>query len=1012
LPAARYCGSCGASLRAVQGERKHATVMFADIVGSTQLISGLDPEQAMERLQPAVAEMCAAVQRFDGTVIRTLGDGIMAAFGAPRAQEGHALLACEAALAIQAALPGGTSGPAVRIGLHAGDVVSGVLASDPTQEHGAHGLTVHLASRLQGLAQPGAICLTEDCYRLVRPYCDARPLGRRVLKGFPEPVEVYELVGLKPAVASDQFRRANLSSFRGRDYELGLLQRALRSTEVGDTTVVGIAGAPGAGKSRLCFEFAEWCRGRLIPVLEARAHLYGHATPLQPVLEFLRLLFGVSPKDPAVVRRRIARRVSVLAPAFEPDLPLFYEFLGVPDPELPPSRLVPKVRHARLLEMIRHMVRESGAETNVVIIEDLHWLDEASEDFVTTVVDAVHGTRTMLVLNYRPAYAAPWMKRPHFQELALAELNPTQIGALVEELVGDRPELRDIRDRVAERSGGNPFFAEELVRSLVENGVVFGDAGRYSLGMRQGESVLPGTLEAVVGARIDRLGEQEKAVLQIAAIIGKEFPLLVLQQVVGPLDIDADAVLARLCEAQLIQEQASVEHRQLAFQHPLIQEVAYATQLKARRSVLHAAVATAMEAFYQDRLDEFAGLLAHHYEAAGQLPSAAAYAARAAAWVGSTNPAQAIRHWQKVRSLLQNQPRSEANDTLRIMASGQIAWLGWREGMTADQAKPFLDEALAWSRETDNTMIPLLLFVDGRISVTSGGSADAYVGRVKEALSLVKEDRDIGRVATLKASLSQAYGWAGMLEEALAVNTAALEGIPHIDKFDHQFLGYSVEQWAVGLRGRILVRLGRFAEAEQCFDTLLGSEQSRLDPTLQLIPHLGCVDLAWCRADAALAEHHASAVAKLADRQGSPYVRVFAFACAGTAKSISNDFAGAVREFAAGLEFLRSTKAAMEYESEMLASLADCYYRGGELERAAATAQETIELARRRSTRLPECRASITCGAALLARHGPARVDQAEALFRRADALIRQTGVKIYEQLLTQERARLTALVG
>jgi len=199
---ARFCGSCGAALARADGERKHATVMFADIVGSTQLIAELDPEEALDRLQPIVALMCAAVRRFDGTVVRVLGDGIMALFGAPRAQEGHALLACEAAVAMQMAVGRENNKTDIRVGLHSGDVVSSVVASDPTREQGAHGLTVHLASRVQGIAEPGSICLTFDCFRLVQPYCDVRPLGCKPLKGFPEPVEVYTLLGLKPAVAS------------------------------------------------------------------------------------------------------------------------------------------------------------------------------------------------------------------------------------------------------------------------------------------------------------------------------------------------------------------------------------------------------------------------------------------------------------------------------------------------------------------------------------------------------------------------------------------------------------------------------------------------------------------------------------------------------------------------------------------------------------------------------------------------------------------------------------------
>src|SRR5579871_280073 len=1014
-PTARFCGACGSSLesrplrlraeRRLVGERKQATVLFADIVSSTELVVGLDPEQAMERLGPAVSMMCEAVERFEGTVIRTLGDGLMALFGAPLAQEGHALLACEAALRMQEAFPHG--GLRLRVGLHSGEVVSELAAGELSTDRGAHGSTIHLASRLQQIAEPGGICLTEDCYRLIRAYCDVRPLGRHALKGFPEPLEIYSLLGMKPAVASQQFRGANLTSFRGRDPEIAMLQRALRSAENDDTRVIGVSGAPGTGKSRLCFEFAQWCRSRLIPVFEARALLYGHATPFQPVLEFLRLFFRIAPTDDAAVARdRIRERLSTIGPTFEADLPLVCEFLGVPDQESAPVLLSPSARHGRLLDIIRHMVRESGATTSVIIVEDLHWLDEASEDFVGTLVDAIEGTRTMLVLAFRPSYVASWMKCSYYRQILLADLTPTETIRLVGELIGDQPELHDVRHRVAERSGGNPFFAEELVRSLAENGSIFGGPGDYSLGFIAAQGTLPTTVQAVIGARIDRLGEADKGILQIAAVIGEEFPRDMLEELAPAPAGEIESILEGLCDAELLQRQAAPDGRWYAFRHPLIQEVAYAAQLRARRSVLHASVADAMQHFYKDRIDEFSGLFAYHYEAAGQLLEAANYSARAAMWVGSTHSAQAIKHWQKVRILLQKQPRSEATDELRIMASGQLAWLGWREGLTADEAKTFIDEALTWSRETDNTMIPLLLLVDGRITITSGGPADAYVELVKEGLSLLKKDKDIGRIATLNVALSQAYGWAGMLNEALAANSAAIEGISQIEKFDHQFLGYSVEHWAIGLRGRILARLGRFEQAEKCFVLLLGLEENLLDPTARLIPHLGYVDLAWCCRDPAMAERHASRVTQIAEKHESPYLRVFAFACSGTAKSVAGDFAGATRDFVAGLEFLRKTKAAMEYEPEILTSLADCHYQNNEVGRAIDIAKEAIRSAQHRSARLPECRASITCAEALIAERGASAVDEARALLGRAEELIRITGACIYEPLLARARER------
>ena len=753
-----FCGGCGASLAqtirrprslatadmAALGELKQVTVLFADLVSSTELIASLTAEGAMQRLKPALDTMCKSVERFDGTVVRTLGDGILAFFGAPRAQEGHALLACEAALAMREAFRTREDAMSIRIGLHSGEIVADAPLLETLTEPGAYGVTIHLASRLPANANSGEICLTDDTYRLVRSFCDVGSLGHRRLRGLPEPIELYLLKNLKPAVASQQFRGVTLPTFRGRDREMISLQRTLAAVETEGSRVTGIVGAPGTGKSRLCFEFAEWCRARLIPVFEARAQPYGAATPLQPVLELLRsTYFNISPEDdPDLAVKQIATRLAELGSTFDADLSLVCDFLGVKHGQGQPSWLNPKARNARLLDIIRHMVRQRGALASVTIIEDLHWLDQASEKFVATVVDAVVGTKTVLIVNFRPAYFASWMQGPDYQQIELAELSPTDTYELVDELVGQREELSDVRRRIAERSGGNPFFAEELIRSLLEHVAIVGEPGDYQRGIPSNPDALPATVQAVIQARIDQLAATERDLLHIAAIIGKEFQLTVLQTVASLPPVEMEATLVRLCAAEMLQPRGGQDGQSYSFRHPLIQEVAYSTQLRARRSILHSRVARAIEQFYPERIDEFSALLSHHFDEAGEANSAAEYAARAARWIGSTSPAQAIKHWQKVRALVAGKPRSAKRDKLIIVANSQIAWLGWREGMTSEQARPFIREALEWARDIDNLMIPMLLFVEGRIAGASGGQADAYVSAVKEALAL-SESRQI-----------------------------------------------------------------------------------------------------------------------------------------------------------------------------------------------------------------------------------------------------------------------------
>lgn len=989
-------------------------MLFADIVSSTEQIAELDAEQAMDRLGPALALMCEAIEKFSGTVVRTMGDGVMALFGAPKALEGHALLACEAAFHMQRAFQGDDLGFRIRVGLH-----SGQIASDPQQADGrgggAHGLTIHLASRVVGLAEPGGICATESCYALLRSSCDVRFMGKHLLKGISGHTGIYAVMGLKAASTNSLTQQGSLTPFLGRTGEMDVLKQALLLTERGQARGVGISGEPGAGKSRLCHEFTQWCRSHSIPVFEVRAQPYGHSMPLQPGLSLLRTFFFRIPPadDAAATRARIAARLAELGPPADADMALLYDFLGVAeaDSALLPG-LNPKVRHARLLSLVRELVKHDAATTCVILIEDLHWLDEASEEFVATLVEAAAGTQTMVVLNFRPSYRLPWAQFDNFQKVELDQLSSSEIENLVRSLIGPRQELHEICRLVVKRSGGNPFFAEELVRSLADGGFLAEGADLRAEALGAIERSLPPTVQAVIGARLDRLGEPEKTLLQMCAIIGKEIPLAVLEHMASPLASVIEKGLDGLCHAELILPQPAVGGRRFAFRHPLIQEVAYSTQLKVRRGPLHCAVALAMEVYYRDQLDEYAALIAYHYESAGQPVDAAHHSSRAAQWVGGTNAALAIKHWHKVRSLLQGQARSSRADTLRVRAGGQIAVLGWREGLVLQEVQPFIDEAKALAGEVDGRLTQLLLMAEGRMLQASGGPADGYVDLVRQAQLLMEPGADPGREAMINAALSQAYAWAGLLEQALVANTAAIQGMSAIDRFDREWIGFSVDHWVMGMRARLLTRLGRLDEAEECLQQLLVLGQSSNDPVIMQFAHFGYVDLAVCRQDAALAQTHASRVAEIAAKHEGPYLRVFALSCRATAASVAGDFSTAASTFTEALNLVRQAKVAMEYETEILASLAECYRQLGQTDRALELCAELITVARRRSTRLPECRALITSAAALLDKQGPAGAAQAQLLLAQAAELVRMTGAAIYGNTLQRERTRLEVLSG
>ena len=353
--------------------------------------------------------------------------------------------------------------------------------------------------------------------------------------------------------------------------ELETLQHALLDTAPGSPRVIGLSGAPGVGKSRLCFEFGEWCRERQITVLEARAQVHSRATPLLPVLEALRAFFRIEPDMDAEWRvRRIEQTLTHAGAAGGRASGDSDGFFGMRGGRASARAIDPATRRMRLRNSISRIVKAAWSQTSVIIIEDLHWLDEASQDFLETCMAAVEGTRVLMVLTYRPDWSPP--SRPAwYRELALPELALGEVGQVICDLIGDGAGLDQVVAHVAERSDGNPFFAEELILSLAQSGVLVGERGNYRLAPSGWQNpTLPTTVEAVIGARIDLLPDSEKVLLQTAAIIGKEFPFEVVRAVTGLSDTAARPMLRRLRAAELIQPRQTAMGESFAFRHPLI----------------------------------------------------------------------------------------------------------------------------------------------------------------------------------------------------------------------------------------------------------------------------------------------------------------------------------------------------------------------------------------------------------------------------------------------------------
>jgi class 3 adenylate cyclase/tetratricopeptide (TPR) repeat protein len=608
---------------ALEGERKQVTVLFADLKGSTELIRDLDPEAAQQLLDPALRHMMDAVHRFEGTVNQVLGDGIMALFGAPVAHEDHAVRACYAALAMQAALrryaeevrrSHGLEVQA-RVGLNSGEVVVRAIGNDLHMDYSAVGQTTHLAARMEQLATPGSIRLTAATLRLAEGLVQVKALGRFPVKGLTEPVEVCELVGVSAIRRRLQVRAARgLTRFVGRQQELLALQQALEQAGTGHGQVTALVGEAGVGKSRLVYEFVHSHHTPGWLVLESASVSYGRATPYFPVIDLLKRYGHIEDQDDTrTIRAKLTGQVLTLDETLQDTLPALLALLDVLPEDSPFLTLDPPQRRQRTLEALqRLLLRESQVQPLLLVFEDLHWMDSETQALLTTLVESVPTARLLLLVNYRPEYQDGWGSKTYYTQLRLDPLPPGSAEELLQALLGDDPRLTPLKHRLIARTEGNPFFLEESVRTLVETGVLVGEPGAYRLEQALPTVQVPATVQTVLAARIDRLAPEAKRLLQMAAVIGSEVPLPLLQALAEVPDAALDGGLAHLQAAEFLYETRLFPEREYTFKHALTHEVAYGSLLLERRRVLHARLVEALETLTPDRVGEHVQRLAYH----------------------------------------------------------------------------------------------------------------------------------------------------------------------------------------------------------------------------------------------------------------------------------------------------------------------------------------------------------------------------------------------------------------
>ena len=662
------------SKAAVEGERKQVTVLFADLRGSMELLADRDPEDARRLLDPVLEHMMEAVHRYEGTVNQVMGDGIMALFGAPLAHEDHAVRACYAALRMQQAVRRDaeslrrTEGVPIqiRVGLNSGEVVVRSIGSDLHMDYTAVGQTTHLAARMEQMATPGSILIPPATLTLAEGYVTVTSLGEMPVKGLDSPIALFEVTGAATVRSRLHATAARgLTRFVGRDNEVEQLRHALDRARMGQGQIVAVMGEPGVGKSRLFWEFIHSHRTEGWLVVESSSVSYGKATAFLPLIDLLRAYFQIEPRDePRKIREKVTGKLLSLDRALEPSLPGFLWLLEIPVEDAQWEKLDPPQRRQRTLDGVKRLLlRESQVQPVLVVFEDLHWIDAETQAFLDSLVESLPAARLLLVVNYRPEYRHGWSGKTYYRQLRIDALPPESADELLAGLLGNDPALDSLKRLLIERTGGNPFFLEESVRTLVETKALAGERGAYRLGRASQTFQIPATAQAILASRIDRLSPEDKRLLQAAAVIGKDVPFGLLQAIADLREDELRTGLAHLMAGEFLYEARLFPDLEYTFKHALINDVAYGSLLHDRRRSLHAKIVAAIETLYADRLGEHLESLAQHAFKSEVWDKALSYLrqAGAKAFTRSANR-EAVACFEQALVALKHQP--ETRETL------------------------------------------------------------------------------------------------------------------------------------------------------------------------------------------------------------------------------------------------------------------------------------------------------------------------------------------------------------
>jgi class 3 adenylate cyclase/tetratricopeptide (TPR) repeat protein len=991
------------SRSALEGERKQVTVLFADLKGSMELLADRDPEDARQLLDPVLERMMAAVHRYEGTVNQVMGDGIMALFGAPLAHEDHAVRACYAALAMQAAVKQYATevqrrhGVPVqmRVGLNTGEVVVRAISSDLHMDYTAVGQTTHLAARMEQMALPGSILLTQATLSLAEGYVQVAPLGPVPVKGLAAPIDVFELVG-----ASGIRRRLQatavrgLTRFVGRDTEMAALVQALARAEAGHGQVAALVGDAGVGKSRLVYEFVHAHRLQGWRILESASVSYGKATPYFPVMDLLKRYSHVDDSDdPRTIRAKLTGQILTLDETLHDTVPALLALLEALPADSPFAQLDPPQRRQRTRDALKRvLLRESQVQPLLLVCEDLHWIDSETQALLDSVVEGLPTARMLLLVNYRPEYQHGWGSKTFYTQIRLDPLPPARVDELLQALMGTDPSLAALTPLLIARTAGNPFFLEESVQTLVETQVLVGERGAYRLAHPLASLQMPATVQAVLAARIDRLPPEEKRLLQTAAVIGNEVPLPLLQAIAELPEAHLHGGLAHLQATEFLYETRLFPEREYTFKHALTHEVTYGSLLQERRRALHARIVVALEVLAGDRLAEQVERLAHHALRGEAWDKALTYCRSAGEKaIARSAYREAVGCFEQALSALAHLP--EQRDTceqaidLRLALYLALRPLGdwWRILASLREAEA-LAAALDDACRLAQVSVPLANYFFSR------GAYDQTIASAQRALALATAGGEVRLHALANFYLGTAYYAQGDYHQAIncfGQTVAVFDGARRRERFSLAILP------AVASRAWLAVchaELGIFAEGNALGEEGIHIAKAVDHPASLMFASWGDGLLALHQGDLPRALPLLELAVGLCQDADFPALFPPNAATLGAAYILGGRVTDAVPLLTQALEQATATEL-ITAQALCLLPLGEAHLLAGYLEEAHTLAERALAHAREHQERGNQAYALYLLGD-IAAHRDPPESEQAEAHYRQAVALAEELGMR------------------